>query len=81
MDHNHLAYGPPPGLAYPPGLMAGPGMQGQLGQAGGRGYDLAQAAVTGSAHGEFIFPFNQGKLSQVRVPSAVVTVRKLYNRP
>lgn len=73
---DHLAFGPPPGLAYPPGLMAGPGLQGQ---AGGRGYDLSQSA--GSAHGEFHVPFYQGKLSQVRVPSAVVSVRKLYNRP
>ncbi|KAK7689071.1 hypothetical protein QCA50_007762 [Cerrena zonata] len=42
---DHLAFGPPPGLAYPPGLTTGPGMQGQP---GGRGYDLSQ--TTGSAH-------------------------------
>ena len=70
----HLAYGPPPGLAYPPGLMAGPGLQGQA----GRGYDLMQAA--GSAHGEFHVPFYTGK-HQARVPSAVASMKKYYNRP
>lgn len=81
-----LTYGPPPGLGlgpgFPPGLVpAGPAAllqsQNALAAMAGRG----GLEPNGSAHGEFHFQLFQGKLSQVRVPSAVLSVRKLYYRP
>lgn len=77
----HLAYGPPPGLVYP---QPNPVMSTRHGQGLGGGVpaaslDMSQAG--GSAHGELRLYHYQGRESQVRVPSAVLSVRKLYHRP
>lgn len=78
-----MTFGPPPGLSFPPGVMPSPSMASRhgLSMGGGlpTGMDLSQAA--GSVHGEFRFLHSQGRESQVRVPSAVLSVRKLYHRP
>lgn len=82
-SQQHIPYGPPPGLAFPQGPVPGPSIAGRhgLGTGGGLppGMDLSQASV--SAHGEFVFRHYQGRESQVSVPSAVLSVRKLYHRP
>lgn len=79
----HLAYGPPPGLAFPQGAMPNAALAGRHGLGMGTGLppgmDIPQAS--GSAHGELLFLHYQGRESQVRVPSAVLSVRKLYHRP
>ena len=74
-QQQQLAYGPPPGLAYPPGIMPGPQMT-RHGLGVMSNMDAAQGV--GSAHGELRFLHSQGRESQVRVPSAVLSVRKLY---
>ena len=79
-QQQQMAYGPPPGLAYPPGIIPGPMARIGLGVGSGpSSMDVAQAG--GSAHGEYNFLRLQGRESQVRVPSAVLSVRKLYHRP
>lgn len=78
----HLGYGPPPGLAYPQGIMSNQVLAGRQGPGLGgvptASLDMSQA---GSAHGELRLFHYQGRESQVRVPSAVLSVRKLYHRP
>ena len=76
-QQQQLAYGPPPGLAYPPGMMPGPQIA-RHGLGVASSMDVPQGA--GSAHGELRFLQFQGRESQVRVPSAVLSVRKLYLR-
>ena len=79
----HVGFGPPPGLSFPPGVMPSPSMSGRQGLAMGGGLqsnmDVSQGG--GAAQGELFFPHSQGRDSQVRVPSAVLSVRKLYHRP
>ncbi|KAJ3541141.1 hypothetical protein NM688_g6126 [Phlebia brevispora] len=80
----HMTYGPPPGLAYPQGIVPNQVLSPRHGQGLGgmptaASLDMSQAG--GSAHGELRLFHYQGRESQVRVPSAVLSVRKLYHRP
>lgn len=89
---HQMNYGPPPGLMYPPGIIPGPMMAGRqqgqplsggvnVGLGGGMGIGLDASQASGSAHGECDFYLFQGRQShQVRVPSSVLSVRKLYHR-
>ncbi len=70
----------PPGLVYPPGIIPAPLVGGRQVQGGPpSGLDVSQAS--GSVHGESNYSFYQGRQSQVRVPSGVLSVPKLYHRP
>ena len=74
------SFGPPPGLAYPPGIIPAPMLSGRQASNGPpAGLEISHPA--GSAHGEFLLSLYQGRQSQVRVPSGVLSVRKLYHRP
>ena len=77
-----LAFGPPPGLAYPQGVVPNPALSNRHGKGlGGMPAAVDLSQMGGSAHGELrLYPY-QGRESQVRVPSAVLPVRKLYHRP
>lgn len=72
----HLGYGPPPGLQFVDGHTSPSGF---VNASGSMAYlDVSQA---GSVQRESSSVLSQGSVSQVRVPSAVPAVRKLYHRP
>ena len=81
-SQQQLAFGPPPGLAFPQGVVPSPALSNRHGQGlGGMPTTVDLSQMGGSAHGELrLYPY-QGRESQVRVPSAVLPVRKLYHRP
>jgi hypothetical protein len=64
-NHGPMGYGPPPGLSYgaPPGILQHPSQHGHGGAESIEG--------NGSAHGEFISVFIEGR--EVSVPSAVLS--------
>ena len=72
----HIAIGPPPGLGYPQG--------GPISHSGNNNGAEPQADLSKAEppliNGERL-SFVLGRESQVRVPSAVLSVRKYYQRP
>lgn len=82
-SQQHASFGPPPGLSFPPGVIPSPSLTGRQGlaMAGGLHSSLDVSQAGGATQGELFFHHPQGRDSQVRVPSAVLSVRKLYHRP
>lgn len=75
-----LGYGPPPGL-FMDGVTASSVNHSIYASGSGPSSTLEVSQTSGSVHGESSLPISKGRESQVRVPSAVLLVRKLYYRP
>ena len=74
----NTAMGPPPGLGFPPGIPINyPTAVTHL-----RGSDIhVEASRLNALPNSEYYSFVAGKVSQVKVPSAVLSVRKYYQRP
>lgn len=84
----HLAFGPPPGLGIQDQSQSSANlaaMSHALGYGANTGSgpstNLEVSQTSGSVHGESLVFLSHGRKSLVRVPSAVLSVRKMYYRP
>ena len=80
---HRMGFGPPPGLSFQDGSLgslASPMNHSAYGMPNGSLGSVEVSQTSGSAHGEFL-PYPPKGGSQVRVPSAVLSVRKQLFRP